>query len=41
MVQPLLDEPGPVIPYEQGTWGPEEASKLVHGTGQWADPWLP
>ena len=41
VVQPLLDEPGPVIPYEAGTWGPAEAEKLVHGTGQWAQPWLP
>ncbi|HET8955156.1 MAG TPA: glucose-6-phosphate dehydrogenase [Solirubrobacterales bacterium] len=41
VVQPLLDEPGPVRPYEQGTWGPEEAEKLVRGTGQWAQPWLP
>jgi glucose-6-phosphate 1-dehydrogenase len=41
VVQPLLDEPGPVYPYEQGTWGPEAAEKLVHGTGQWAQPWLP
>jgi glucose-6-phosphate 1-dehydrogenase len=41
VVQPLLDEPGPVLPYEPGTWGPEEAEKLVHGTGQWAQPWLP
>jgi glucose-6-phosphate 1-dehydrogenase len=41
VVQPLLDEPGPVHPYGQGTWGPEEAEKLVHGTGQWARPWLP
>ena len=32
---------GPVHPYEQGTWGPEEAEKLVRGTGQWAQPWLP
>jgi glucose-6-phosphate 1-dehydrogenase len=41
VVQPLLDEPGPVHPYEQGTWGPKEAEKLVHGTGHWAQPWLP
>ena len=41
VVQPLLNEPGPVHPYGQGTWGPEEAEKLVHGTGQWAQPWLP
>jgi glucose-6-phosphate 1-dehydrogenase len=41
VVQPLLDEPGPVHPYEQGSWGPEEAAKLTRGTGQWAKPWLP
>jgi glucose-6-phosphate 1-dehydrogenase len=41
VVQPLLDEPGPVHPYAPGTWGPEQAEKLVHGTGQWATPWLP
>ena len=41
VVQPLLDEPGPVHAYEQGSWGPEEASKLTRGVTQWADPWLP
>lgn len=41
VVQPLLDEPGPVHAYERGSWGPAEAEKLVHGTGQWAQPWLP
>jgi glucose-6-phosphate 1-dehydrogenase len=41
VVQPLLDEPGPVLPYEQGTWGPKEAEKLVQGTAHWAEPWLP
>ncbi|HKF81516.1 MAG TPA: glucose-6-phosphate dehydrogenase [Solirubrobacterales bacterium] len=41
VVQPLLDQPGPVHVYERGTWGPAEAEKLVHGTGQWAQPWLP
>jgi glucose-6-phosphate 1-dehydrogenase len=41
VVQPLLDEPGPVHRYEQGTWGPEEAEKVVRGTGQWSQPWLP
>ena len=40
IVQPLLDEPGPVHPYEQGSWGPKEAEKLTRGTGQWAQPWL-
>jgi glucose-6-phosphate 1-dehydrogenase len=41
VVQPLLDEPGPVLPYERGTWGPEEAEKLLQGTGSWSQPWLP
>jgi glucose-6-phosphate 1-dehydrogenase len=41
VVQPLLDEPGPVLPYEQGTWGPKEAEDLLRGTGQWSHPWLP
>jgi len=41
VVQPLLDEPGPVHRYRQGTWGPQEAEKLVAGTGHWAKPWLP
>jgi glucose-6-phosphate 1-dehydrogenase len=41
VVQPLLDEPGPVHPYERGSWGPEQAEGLVRGTGQWSQPWLP
>lgn len=41
VVQPLLDEPGPVHPYERGTWGPREAEKLTRGTGSWSQPWLP
>jgi glucose-6-phosphate 1-dehydrogenase len=41
IVQPLLDEPGPVHPYEQGTWGPKDADNLTRGLCQWHDPWLP
>ncbi len=42
IVQPLLDEPGPVHPYARGTWGPQEAAeKLTRGICQWQDPWLP
>ncbi len=29
VVQPLLDHPGPVLPYPQGSWGPPEADRLV------------
>ncbi|HEX5608472.1 MAG TPA: glucose-6-phosphate dehydrogenase [Solirubrobacterales bacterium] len=41
VVQPLLDDPGPVHPYAPGTWGPPEADKLTRGIAQWAEPWLP
>ena len=41
VVQPLLDEPGPVLPYKPGTWGPKEAEKLTRGIAQWSEPWLP
>jgi glucose-6-phosphate 1-dehydrogenase len=41
IVQPLLDEPGPVYPYEPGAWGPKEAEKLTRGICQWYEPWLP
>jgi glucose-6-phosphate 1-dehydrogenase len=41
IVQPLIDEPGPVYPYEPGTWGPPEAKKLTRGIAQWHEPWLP
>ena len=41
VVQPLLDDPGPVIPYVPGTWGPEEASKLTRGVCEWHQPWMP
>ncbi len=41
IVQPLLDEPGPVHSYEPGTWGPQEAERLTRGLCQWYEPWLP
>jgi glucose-6-phosphate 1-dehydrogenase len=41
IVQPLLDKPGPVLPYAPGTWGPKEADELTRGICQWHDPWLP
>src|ERR671911_26445 len=41
IVQPLLDEPGDVQPYEKGTWGPEGARHLLTGHGGWQRPWLP
>jgi glucose-6-phosphate 1-dehydrogenase len=41
IVEPLLEDPGPVFPYEPGTWGPEEADKLTRGICPWFEPWLP
>ncbi len=41
IVQPLLDDPGPVHPYQPGTWGPKEADNLTRGICQWFEPWLP
>jgi glucose-6-phosphate 1-dehydrogenase len=41
VVQPLLDDPGPALPYEPGTWGPSAADDLVKGVTHWSDPWLP
>ena len=40
LVQPLLDNPPPVIPYAKGSWGPKEADKLLRGYPSWQDPWL-
>jgi glucose-6-phosphate 1-dehydrogenase len=41
IVQPLLDEPPEVQPYERGTWGPEAAQKMPSNHGGWRQPWLP
>jgi len=41
VVQPLLDDPGPVLPYAPGTWGPDAAKDLTRGIAQWSAPWLP
>ena len=40
ILEPLLDSPPPVHPYEKGTWGPEEAESVVAGHGTWHEPWL-
>ena len=41
IVEPLLDKPGRVHPYERRTWGPEESKGLTRGICQWNEPWLP
>jgi glucose-6-phosphate 1-dehydrogenase len=40
IVQPLLDAPPPVQPYEPGSWGPDSATKLCAGHSGWREPWL-
>jgi glucose-6-phosphate 1-dehydrogenase len=40
VMQPLLDEPPPVHAYAPGSWGPEEAERLVSGYGRWHGPWI-
>jgi glucose-6-phosphate 1-dehydrogenase len=41
IVQPLLDDPPEVEPYETGSWGPEGAKTLCRGICEWYQPWLP
>ena len=40
IMQPLLDAPPPVHPYEKGSWGPGEADQLLAGHSRWHDPWV-
>ena len=40
IMQPLLEAPPKVHPYEPGTWGPKAADKLVAGHQGWHGPWL-
>ena len=41
IVQPLIDEPPAVEPYEPGTWGPKSANDLCRGICEWYEPWIP
>ena len=41
IVQPVLDKPGRIHPYDRGSWGPEAAQSLLHGHRRWQEPWLP
>jgi len=38
IVEPILDDVTPVYPYEQGTWGPNEAEALIGSDGPWRNP---
>jgi glucose-6-phosphate 1-dehydrogenase len=39
IVQPLLDSPPPVETYAQGSWGPDDADRLLAGVSRWHEPW--
>jgi len=38
IVDPLLRDASPVIPYAQGTWGPAEADRMGEAIGGWSRP---
>jgi glucose-6-phosphate 1-dehydrogenase len=41
IIQPLLDQPGPMYSYGRGSWGPPEADTVVAEHGGWHDPTSP
>ena len=38
IVEPVLDEVPAPIPYAQGSWGPDDANRLIGEDGPWHDP---
>ncbi len=40
IMMPLLEHPPPVHAYAPGSWGPEEADRLLSGVGRWHGPWV-
>ena len=40
IMRPLIEHPPPVHSYAPGSWGPEEADRLLAGTGRWRGPWI-
>ena len=38
VVDPILGDITPVYPYEQGTWGPDEAQGLIGNDAPWINP---
>ncbi|OBK49350.1 glucose-6-phosphate dehydrogenase [Mycobacterium kubicae] len=41
ILQPLLDAPSEIHPYDRGTWGPEAAKELLPSHLCWQEPWMP
>ncbi len=40
IMAPLITAPPPVHRYPPGSWGPEEADRLLAGVGRWHEPWV-
>ena len=40
IMQPLIDNPPPVHPYAQGSWGPAIASTIMADHRGWDSPWV-
>jgi glucose-6-phosphate 1-dehydrogenase len=38
IVQPVLDAPNPIEPYERGSWGPASANAIAEGHDGWREP---
>jgi len=38
VVEPVLEHPAPVVPYEPGSWGPPEADRIIEGDDCWHVP---
>jgi glucose-6-phosphate 1-dehydrogenase len=38
VVEPVLEHPEPVLPYEPGSWGPPEADRIIEGDDCWHSP---
>ena len=38
IVQPVLDAPNPIEPYERGSWGPASADAIAENHGGWREP---
>ncbi|HEV8626562.1 MAG TPA: glucose-6-phosphate dehydrogenase [Acidimicrobiia bacterium] len=38
VVEPVLEHPDPVVPYEPGSWGPAEADLVIEGDDCWHVP---
>jgi glucose-6-phosphate 1-dehydrogenase len=38
VVQPVLEHPAPVVPYEPGSWGPPEADRIIESDDCWHSP---